>query len=144
MNFTFLLIHLFCAIVVVGYMFFDAIIYPFAKKSVDEETLTRVKKAYTKGSAIVFGIAFLLLLLSGAHLAFSNYIGGDKGFLGSSLQILLMLKIGFVFLLILVTFISVFFVRFLKKPNPFGKYSHLLGLIICLIIVFLAKAMIYL
>ena len=55
----FLITHLICAIVFIGYVFFDVCIYPFAKKTVDAKTLEIVKKAYTKGSAKVFGTAFL-------------------------------------------------------------------------------------
>lgn len=142
MYFCFLVIHIFCSIAFVGYLFFDVCILPFAKKSIDEKILVDVKKAYTKGSAAVFGTTFLLLLISGVYLG-SHYIGFNKGFFSSNFQTLLSLKIITLFLLIIITFISVFYVRFLKKPDPFGKYSHIIGLVLCFVIVFLAKAMWY-
>lgn len=142
MYFWFLIVHIFSAIVFVGYLFFDVCILPFAKKNVNQESLEKVKKAYTKGSAVVFGGAFVLLVASGIYLA-SHYIGFDKGFFESTFQILLSLKIITILLLIIITFISIFYVGFLKKPNPFGKFSHLIGLVLCFVIVFLAKAMWY-
>lgn len=136
----FLIVHILSAVAFVGYVFFDVCIFPFAKKHIDEDTLARVKKAYTKGSAKVFGTAFLLLLLSGAYLA-SHYLGGENGWLDSPFQILLATKIGVLGLMCLITAISLFFVYKLKKPDPFGKYSHIIALVLCAIIIVLAKVM---
>ena len=136
----FLIVHILSAVAFVGYVFFDVCIFPFAKKHIDEDTLARVKKAYTKGSAKVFGTAFLLLLLSGAYLA-SHYLGGENGWLGSPFQILLATKIGVLGLMCLITAISLFYVYKLKKPDPFGKYSHIIALVLCAIIIVLAKVM---
>lgn len=136
----FLIVHILSAVAFVGYVFFDVCIFPFAKKHIDENTLARVKKAYTKGSAKVFGTAFLLLLLSGAYLA-SHYLGGENGWLDSPFQILLATKIGVLGLMCLITAISLFFVYKLKKPDPFGKYSHIIALVLCAIIIVLAKVM---
>ncbi|NLY04391.1 MAG: trehalose-6-phosphate synthase [Campylobacter sp.] len=142
MYFIALCVHIFCAIAFVGYLFFDACIYPFAKKNIDEEILTNVKKAYTKGSAVVLAIAFLLLLISGIYLG-SHYIGIEKGFFSLPFQALLSLKLLTILLLFVITFISIYAVKIKKKPDPFGKYSHIIGLVLCIIIVFLAKAMWY-
>ena len=136
----FLITHLICAIVFIGYVFFDVCIYPVAKKTVDAKTLEIVKKAYTKGSAKVFGTAFLLLLISGAYMA-KDYLGGDHGWWQSNFQKLLLAKITVLLLMCLITFISVFNVTILKKPDPFGKFSHPIALVLCLIIVILAKLM---
>lgn len=136
----FLITHLICAIVFIGYVFFDVCIYPFAKKTVDAKTLEIVKKAYTKGSAKVFGTAFLLLLISGAYMA-KDYFGGELDWWQSNFQKLLLVKIFVLLIMCLVTFISVFNVVILKKPDPFGKFSHLIALVLCLIMVILAKVM---
>ena len=136
----FLITHLICAIVFIGYVFFDVCIYPFAKKTVDTKTLEIVKKAYTKGSAKVFGTAFLLLLISGAYMA-KDYFGGELGWWQSNFQKLLLIKIFVLLIMCLVTFISVFNVVILKKTDPFGKFSHLIALVLCLIMVILAKVM---
>ncbi|OUT12680.1 trehalose-6-phosphate synthase [Campylobacter concisus] len=136
----FLITHLICAIVFIGYVFFDVCIYPFAKKTVDTKTLEIVKKAYTKGSAKVFGTAFLLLLISGAYMA-KDYFGGELSWWQSNFQKLLLVKIFVLLIMCLVTFISVFNVVLLKKPDPFGKFSHLIALVLCLIMVVLAKVM---
>ena len=117
----FLITHLICAIVFIGYVFFDVCIYPFAKKTVDVKTLEIVKKAYTKGSAKVFGTVFLLLLISGAYMA-KDYFGGELGWWQSNFQKLLLVKIFVLLVMCLVTFISVFNVVILKKPDPFGKF----------------------
>lgn len=136
----FLIVHIFSAVAFVGYVFFDVCIFPFAKKHVDEDTLARVKKAYTKGSAKVFGTAFLMLIISGIFMA-KEYLGGENGWFGSSFQILLMVKIGVLWLMCLVTAISLFFVYKLKKPDPFGKYSHHIALALCIVMIILAKVM---
>ena len=128
----FLIVHILSAVAFVGYVFFDVCIFPFAKKHIDEDTLARVKKAYTKGSAKVFGTAFLLA---------KDYFGGENGWLDSPFQILLTTKIGVLGLMCLITAISLFFVYKLKKPDPFGKYSHIIALILCAIIIVLAKVM---
>ncbi|MDU7071144.1 trehalose-6-phosphate synthase [Campylobacter ureolyticus] len=140
MYFFALFMHLLCAIFFIGYVFFDVIIYPFSKKSIDEKTYKSVKKAYTKGSGVVFGVIFLLLLISGIWLG-SHYVGISKGFFNSNLQIFLSLKILTIIFMCVITFISVYFVAILKKPDPFGKFSHLIALVLCIIIVFFAKAM---
>lgn len=135
-----LIIHLVCAIIFIGYVFFDVCIYPFAKKAVNPQTLEAVKKAYTKGSAVVFGTAFLLLLISGTYMA-KDYFGGELGWWQSNFQKILLLKIFVLLIMCFVTFISVLNVTILKKPDPFGKFSHLIALVLCLIMVVLAKFM---
>ena len=130
----FLIVHILSAVAFVGYVFFDVCIFPFAKKHVDEDTLARVKKAYTKGTA------FLLLIISGVYMA-KDYFGGENGWLGSSFQILLATKIGVLGLMCLITAISLFYVYKLKKPDPFGKYSHIIALVLCVIMIILAKVM---
>ncbi|WP_297575269.1 trehalose-6-phosphate synthase [uncultured Campylobacter sp.] len=135
-----LFIHLLSAIFFIGYLFFDVIIYPFAKQKIDEKLYIAVKKAYTKGSGIVFGVIFLVLLASGIWLS-SRYIGISKGFFNSKFQIFLSLKILTIIFMCLITFVSVYFVAVLKKPDPFGKFSHQIALILCIIVVFFAKAM---
>ena len=135
-----LITHLVCAIIFIGYVFFDVCIYPFAKKTISPQTLEAVKKAYTKGSAKVFGTAFLLLLISGAYMA-KDYLGGDHGWWQSDFQKLLLAKITVLLLMCLVTFISILNVTILKKPDPFGKFSHLIALVLCLAMVILAKLM---
>ena len=140
MYFVALIIHVFCAIAFVGYVFFDAVIFPMAKKFVKDEDMQKVKKAYAKGGAKVFGTAFLLLILSGLYMA-KSYLGGEDGWFGSTFQILLLSKIALLLLMCAVTAYSIFFVVILKKPDPFGSYSHIIAVILCFGIVFLAKAM---
>ena len=135
-----LITHLVCAIIFIGYVFFDVCIYPFAKKTINPKTLEAVKKAYTKGSAVVFGTALLLLLISGAFMA-KDYLGGEHGWWQSDFQKLLLAKIAVLLLMCLVTFISVLNVTILKKPDPFGRFSHHIALVLCLIMVVLAKFM---
>lgn len=141
--FLVILVHILCAIVFVGYVFFDVCIYPMAKRYCDEELLKKVKSAYAKGGAKVFGSAFVLLLLSGVYLA-SNYIGGELGYLNSGFQVIFWIKMFLLILMCFITIISVFFVFVLKRQDPFGKYSHLIGLVLCIMIVICAKAMVLL
>ena len=130
-----MIVHILSAVAFVGYVFFDVCIFPFAKKHIDEDTLARVKKAYTKGSAKVFGTAFLLLIISGAYMA-KDYFGGENGWLDSPFHILLATKIGVLGLMCLITAISLFFVKkkarslrqILAYHRPcFVRYNHRFG-----------------
>ena len=135
-----LVIHLVCVIVFVGYVFFDAFIYPLAKKQCSDDILRKVKKSYSKGSAKIFGVVFLLILFSGIYLA--SYHLTDSCCFENTFQILLIVKLVLFLIMVFITLISVFFVVVLKKPDPFGEYSHLIGFVLCFLIVICAKAMI--
>ena len=70
-----------------------------------------------------------------------DYFGGELGWWQSNFQKILLLKIFVLLIMCFVTFISVLNVTILKKPDPFGEFSHLIALVLCLIMVVLAKFM---
>ncbi|WP_027327098.1 hypothetical protein [Helicobacter pametensis] len=138
MHFFWLCVHLVCAIIFVGYVFFDVCVYPLALKKLDKERCESVKKAYMRGSVFIFAGIFLGLLLSGVMLARFYELSLDTLF-----GWFLLLKLGVLALMFLLGAYSVFFVAVLKKPDPFKGKSHIIALVLCLIIVVLAKAMTY-
>ena len=139
MYFILLCLHLLCAIFFVGYVFFDAIIYPLAYKKCDKEECEKIKKSYTKSSGMLFGIIFICLLATGGALL-SYY--DLHGFFTTHFGILLSLKLALIGFMLLITLGAVISIRFFHKDIFKGK-SHLIALIISLLIVILAKAMKY-
>ncbi|TKX29629.1 trehalose-6-phosphate synthase [Campylobacter sp. MIT 12-5580] len=134
------IIHLLCACVVIGYLIYDVFIFSHFKKNRSEVEFIKLKRELLKPSALILGLAFLLLLCSGAYLA-SFYLGGELGWLESSFQQILVLKISVVGLLFVFTPISFFYILVLKKSDPMRKFYHHLALLICLIALIFAKLM---
>ncbi|MGP1485005.1 MAG: hypothetical protein ACTTJC_02750 [Campylobacter sp.] len=83
---------------------------------------------------------FLILIISGIYMGL-HYFGGESGYVQSSFQILLLSKVAILVLMCLITAVLIYFVMILKKPDPFGNYSHLIALVMCIAIVILAKLM---
>jgi hypothetical protein len=73
-----LIVHLLCAIIFLGYVFADVIVFPIAKKSVGEKVYEEVKKSIAKRAIKIFPLSLLLLVLSGG-LMFSQYINSNLG-----------------------------------------------------------------
>lgn len=140
MYFTLLCIHLLSAVCFVGYVFFDACIYPFAYKKASTQECDEVKSAYSKGGAVVFGSIFLILLLSGGGLLhfydIANLFSLDNGF-----SLFFLAKMALLILMFVLTAYSIFVVFFLKKEDPFKKKSHLIALFFCIGTIICAKAM---
>ncbi|WP_104697968.1 MULTISPECIES: hypothetical protein [unclassified Helicobacter] len=131
----FLIIHLFCAIVFIGYLFFDVVILGLAKKKIRnfQEFKSKIGDITTK----IMPFMILMLFISGGAMA-SKYFTSP---IESLFQILLLIKIILASgILALVCFsLTCYFI--LKKPNPLGKYIHPLVFTICIIIVLIAKLM---
>lgn len=140
MYFLLLCLHIICAICFVGYVFFDAVIFPFAYKQCSEEYCNCVKKSYTKASGALFGIIFICLLASGGMLLRYYDL---KGIFSTYFGIFLSIKLFLIFCMLAITVYAVSRIRFLKKEDPFKGKSHLIALVISLLIVILAKAMGY-
>lgn len=140
MYFTLLCIHLLSAVGFVGYVFFDACIYPLAYKKVSAQMCDEVKSAYSKGSAIVFGLLFLTLLSSGVGLL-HFYDIANLFSLNTSFSLFFVIKMSLLALMFALTAFSVFAVVALKRADPFKKKSHLLALLFCIGIIICAKAM---
>ena len=132
------ILHLLCACIVIGYLFYDVFVFSFFKKRRSEAEFKSLKRELLKPSVLLFAPSFLLLLLSGTFLA-SFYMGGDLGFWQNSVQKMLWLKLALIALLFIFTPISFWYLLVLKRPDPFRHYYHHLALLICLFALILGK-----
>lgn len=141
MYFLWLCIHLLSAVCFVGYVFFDCVIYPLAYRLAGKDQCDEVKRAYSKGGAKIFGIIFVLLIVSGIGLA-SEYGWANLINMQSNFSILFLLKMSLLLIMLIITVYSVYKTVIQKRKNPFGNYSHLIALGLCVGIILCAKAMI--
>lgn len=132
------IIHHFCACVVIGYLIYDVFIFSAFRKSRSDADFTALKREILKPSALILGVSFAALILSGALLA-SFYLGGDLGFFQNTMQKLLWLKIAVIALLFVLTPISFYFLLRLKKPDPFRRFYHHIALVICVVAFLIAN-----
>lgn len=129
MEFILGFLHLFSAIVFVGYVFLDAFLLerlPFANE---------LKKAYFKSSGIIYAISFLILLISGVSLVLiKDFDYLNKFFIA---------KISLIFLMFIITLLSIFYVKIKNNKSHFLViYAHFLAFVFCFFIVLFAKLMI--
>lgn len=135
--------HLLCACVVIGYLVYDVFVFSLLKKGRSESEFIKLKRELLKASALILGVSFLLLLVSGGILA-SFYLNIESltwknFFLQNHIQKMIWLKISLVLLLFLCTLFSFYFILMLKKPDPFRRFYHHLALVICLLALIVAK-----
>lgn len=137
-----LIIHLICAIIFLGYLFFDVVIFPNIKKMFGEEISSKASKAISARGSKIMPLCVLVLLITGGMMM-SNYINSSLGFFDSNLQKLLVLKICLALVIIAMIGISLTYAFILKKPSPIGKIIHPVAIILGFIIVILAKIMFF-
>lgn len=137
----FLIVHLVCAIIFLGFIFTDVVLLRQMRKSFGlkaNEFLAPVMKLGVK----IMPACVLLLVLSGGAMM-SNWLNSKDGFWGSALQNLLMIKI-LLACVIVALVINALSCKILKKQNPLAKITHILVLILGFSIVILAKLAFYL
>ncbi|WP_267523489.1 trehalose-6-phosphate synthase [Campylobacter sp. MG1] len=128
-EFILIFIHLYSVIVFVGYVFFDCVI------CAKIENMNKFKKAYFKSSGIIYAISFILLIFTGIMIAI------DKFHLFSNVsKIIFVIKILLIIFMIAITIISIIILKRNKNSNNFlVKKAHIIALILCFLIVLLAK-----
>ncbi len=133
-----LLIHLFCAIIFIGFLFADI----FVIKALDKkyENAHEIKKPIYNKAVKIFPFAVLILVLSGGYM-FSKYINFTLGYTQTNLQILLLIKIFLVFLIALGILYSLSCKIRKKEPFKLMKYFHIFAFCLAIIITVLAKVM---
>ncbi|PAF43802.1 copper resistance protein CopD [Helicobacter sp. 11S03491-1] len=137
-----LIIHLICAIIFIGYLFFDVVIFPSIQKTFGEEISSKAAEGISKRGTKIMPICVLILAISGGMMV-SNYIGGDLGYFHSTFQKILILKIFLACLIFAMIIVSLSYKFIFKKPSPIGKIIHPVALTLGIIIVVLAKLMFY-
>lgn len=135
-----LIIHLLCGIVFIGFVFADVIVLPAMNKIVDQETLTKLKNAISNRARLIFPPSVLILVLSGGFML-SKYINSEAGFLNTSLQQLLMLKVLIATIIVLGIVYSLTCKLLKKQPMSIMAHFHKIVLVLGIIIVVLAKLM---
>ncbi|PLY08061.1 MAG: hypothetical protein C0625_03705 [Arcobacter sp.] len=135
-----LIIHLLSAIIFIGFIFADVIVFPAVKNKLGEEFHTKMIEAIVGRGLKIYPPIVLILIGTGGYM-FTKYINSEVGALNSSLQVALLIKVFFV-LLIVLGVIYTMYCKFTKKePIAFMNYFHTYALILGIAIVILAKLM---
>ncbi|PAF48108.1 copper resistance protein CopD [Helicobacter sp. 12S02634-8] len=137
-----LIIHLICAIIFLGYLFFDVFIFPNIGKMFGSEIAKKAAAGIAARGTKIMPICVLGLIITGGMMV-SNYIGKNMGFFSSNFQKLLMIKIALATIIVLMVITSLTYKFILKKPSPIGKFIHPVAVTLGFCIVILAKLMFY-
>lgn len=128
-DFVISFIHLYSAIIFVGYVFFDCVICSKFTKA------NEIKKIYFKNSGIIYAMSFILLILTGIMLAINNF--NNFSYMA---KIIFFIKIALIVFMIFVTLLSIIIFKQNKNSNNFlVKQAHNLALLFCILIVLAAK-----
>ncbi|BCX80081.1 copper resistance protein CopD [Campylobacter sp. 19-13652] len=129
------IIHLFCAIIFLGFVFFDVVIFARAKGDLGER-FEAVKQAIVKRAIKIMPVCLLLLLLSGG-IMMSTWVNRNIGYFDTPLQKIFMIKVALALIIFAGVALSLS-CRALKKPSPkfmqlhFHKFVLVLGFFIVL------------
>lgn len=72
-----LVVHLLCAIIFIGYLFFDGVIFPNVKKMFGEEFANKANTGITQRAVKIMPLCVLGLVLTGGMML-SQYMGAIK------------------------------------------------------------------
>ena len=134
------IIHLFCAIIFIGFVFADLFVLPVMKKVLKEDEYQKVSVAISSRARMIFPLSLLTLLLSGGYMI-AKYINSELGVYNSNLQLLLILKVFLAVLIASGVVYSLVNKIFKKTPHPIMKHFHKFVLFSGIIIIILAKVM---
>ena len=134
------IIHLFCAIIFVGYLFFDVIILRAASKKMPPELAQKAKQAIGSVAVKIMPICVLLLVLTGGMMM-SNWVGSKAGgYFETNLQIAFMIKFCLAMVIVAAVIVNLSCKFIFKRPSPLGNI-HPIALTLEVAIVLLAKVM---
>ena len=134
------IIHLFCAIIFVGYLFFDVIILRAASKKMPPELAQKAKQAIGSVAVKIMPICVLLLVLTGGMMM-SNWVGSKAGgYFETNLQIAFMIKFCLAMVIVAAVIVNLSCKFIFKRPSPRGNI-HPNALTLAVAIVLLAKVM---
>ncbi|WP_419765874.1 MAG: hypothetical protein ACNI28_04435 [Arcobacter sp.] len=134
------IIHLLCAIIFIGFIFADVVIFPVIKNKLGEETYTNTINAIVSRGLKIYPPIVLILIASGGYM-FTRYINRELGVFNTSLQWILLLKLLLVLLIVLGVIYTMYCKLTKKEPVAFMQRFHLYALILSIAIVILAKLM---
>jgi hypothetical protein len=134
------IIHLLCAIIFIGFIFADVVIFPVIKNKLGEETYTNTINAIVSRGLKIYPPIVLILIASGGYM-FTKYINSELGVFNTPLQWILLLKLLLVLLIVLGVIYTMYCKLTKKEPVAFMQRFHLYALILSIAIVILAKLM---
>ena len=134
------IVHLFCAIIFVGYLFFDVVILRAASKKLPPELAQKAKQAIGSVAVRIMPICLLLLVLTGG-IMMSSLVGSKAGgYFETNLQIAFMIKFSLAMVIVAVVIVNLSCKFIFKRPSPLGDI-HPIALTLAVAIVLLAKVM---
>lgn len=136
-----LLIHVICAIIFVGYLFFDVVIFSKAKKLLSQDESLKASEAIMKNGIKIMPFCVLALLITGL-LMINKWVGFEIGFISLTYQKIFMIKLISAGIIFIAVAINLTHKLILKKPSPF-KDIHPIALVLAIIIIFCAKLIHY-
>ena len=134
------IIHLFCAIIFVGYLFFDVIILRAASKKMPPELAQKAKQAIGSVAVRIMPICLLLLVLTGGIMMRSLVGSKAGGYFETNLQIAFMIKFFLAMVIVAAVIVNLSCKFIFKRPSPLGNI-HPIALTLAVLIVLLAKVM---
>ncbi len=136
-----LIIHVLGAIIFLGFVFSDVVVFPILKKKLGEQEHQKIMQIIISRGIKIFPPTVVLLILSGGFM-FSKYINNEAGVFNSNLQIVLMIKVALVILIALAIIYSLVckFTRF-EQHQFIHKYGHTIILVLGFLVVILGKVM---
>ncbi|MGB5793658.1 hypothetical protein [Poseidonibacter sp.] len=135
-----LIIHLLCAIIFIGFIFADVIIFPAVKNKFGQEFHDNMIEAIVGRGLKIYPLIVLILMGTGGYM-FSKYINSVAGYFNTSMQILLWIKLFFVILIVLGVIYTMYCKLTKIEPVGFMNYFHTYALILSFLIVIIAKFM---
>lgn len=135
-----LIIHLLCAIIFIGFIFADVIVFPVVKRNLGQKFYDDMIEAIVGRGLKIYPPVVILLVLSGGYM-FTKYVNSSLGYFNTNLQILLLLKVFCVLLIVLGVIYTIFCKLTKRQPIAFMEYFHTYALVLGIIIVVLAKLM---
>ena len=134
------IIHLFCAIIFVGYLFFDVIILRAASKKMPPELAQKAKQAIGSVAVRIMPICLLLLVLTGGMMM-SYWVGSKAGgYFETNLQVAFMIKFFLAMVIVAAVIVNLSCKFIFKRPSSLGNI-HPIALTLAVAIVLLAKVM---
>lgn len=135
------IVHIICAIIFLGFIFFDVIIFSSLKNVLGND-FDRVKNAISSKAIKIMPVCVLILFLTGGMML-SNWVGSKAGgFLQTPLQQVFMLKVALALILGFGIIFNLTCRALRRQPPKFMRENlHKIAFIFGFIIVILAKVM---
>ena len=137
-----LIVHLCCAIIFLGFIFTDVVLFSAVRKKLGDEVADKMFGAITQRGVKIMPPCLLLLVITGGMML-SSYANSSVGYFTTTLQQILWLKVALVGVIVAMVITSLS-CKFLKIRNPIGKIIHPVVLVLGFVIVVCAKLAFYL